>query len=205
MLGEFRNLCGENQRVIIGTLPADSTMDYSGLADSFASVVRDLPACHIIAESFSGPIGTLLANQYPEIVTRLTLVASFVTSPVPRIASFLPWSLIFRLPMPSMIAQYFFVGQYDSQIPTLRKAIRQNTPSILRHRLRLVQNVDVSQDYAKLSCQLLYVRPKQDRLVSQRCVDKILALNPATIVREINGPHLILETQPENAWQQIAG
>ena len=205
MLGEFRRLCAEKQPVIVETLPANVTMDYSGLADNFASVVRDLPSCHIIAESFSGPIGILLATRYPEIVARLTLVASFATSPVPKIASFLPWSLIFRFPVPSMIARYFFVGHCESLIPKLKTAIRQNTPSILRHRLRLVQNVDVALEYSRLNCQLSYVRPSHDRLVSQRCLERILELNPATFVHEIDGPHLILETQPENTWRQIAG
>ena len=205
MLGAFRTFCAEHHRVIIGTLPMDTTNDYAGLADNFASIVRDLPACHIIAESFSGPIGILLASRYPEIVTRLTLVASFATSPVPMIASFLPWSLIFRLPLPSVVARNFFLGQTESLIPVLRDAIRHNKPSILRHRLGLVQNVDVSHDYSELNCQLLYVRPMRDRLVSQKCVDKLLALNPKTLVLEIDGPHLILETQPENAWREIAG
>jgi pimeloyl-ACP methyl ester carboxylesterase len=205
MLGRFAHRCSEHQESIVGTLPDDTTMDYPSLADHFSSVVRKLPACHIIAESFSGPIAILLATRYPDIVTRLTLVASFVTTPVPPIASFLPWAIIFRLPIPSLIARYFFVGECKSLIPDLRNAIRQNTTSILHHRLTLVQNVDVSLEYSELNCPLSYLRPTNDRLVPQRCVDKIMELNPATIVHEIEGSHLILETQPESSWRRIAG
>ncbi len=205
MLGKFRELCAENNRVVVGALPADAVAGYTELADHFSAIVADLATCHIIAESFSGPIGVLLAHRYPEIVNRLTLVASFVTSPVPFVANALPWSAIFRLPMPAIIARYFFVGQRESVIPFLKSAIRQNTPTILRHRLRLVQDVDVSNHYSELKCQLSYIRAKNDRLVPRRCMDKMIALNAKTTVHEIIGPHLILETEPENSWQTIAG
>ena len=204
MLGRFARLCSEHQPTIVGTLPDDTILEYSGLADHFSAIVRELSACHIVAESFSGPIAILLATRYPEIVTRLTLVASFATSPVPRIASYLPWSVIFRLPMPSLIARFFFVGDHKSLIPNLRLAIRQNTTSILCHRLALVQNVDVSLEYSELNCRLSYLRPTNDRLVPHACVDRMLELNPVTTVHDIDGPHLILETHPEHAWQQIA-
>ena len=204
LLGQFQKLCAEKHRVIVEILPADTTMDYAGLADHFASVVDALPACHIIAESFSGPIGILLAHRYPNIVTRLTLVASFATSPTPWMATFLPWSIIFRLPMPSMTARYFLVGRCTSLIPILKAAIRRNTPAILCHRIRLVQNVDASIEYSGLKCRLTYLRPMDDRLVPRRCADTMQSLNPATVIHEIGGPHLILETQPESSWLTIA-
>ncbi|QDS97614.1 alpha/beta fold hydrolase [Adhaeretor mobilis] len=204
MLGQFRQLCANDGNATVETLPDDDTMGYPELAVHFSPVIRDLSKCHIIAESFSGPIGILLAARYPEIVNRLTLVASFATSPVPRIASILPWSMIFQLPMPSSVAKHFFVGRCKSLIPVLRSAVRQSAPATLRHRLRLVQNVDVTEELSGLNCHLSYIRPTSDRLIPQRCLDQILDVYPATIVHEIDGPHLILETQPENSWRQIA-
>ncbi|MDA7926209.1 hypothetical protein N9B46_05120 [Mariniblastus sp.] len=205
MLGQFRQLCAEKRKATVETLPDDATMGYSELADHFSPMIKDLSTCHIIAESFSGPIGILLARRYPEIVTRLTLVASFAATPVSRLGSILPWSMIFRFPMPSFVARYFFVGNCKSLIPVLKTAIRHNAPAILRHRLRLVQNVDVLYELSELNCHLSYLRPTNDRLVPQRCVDRILEVNPDAIVHTIAGPHLILETQPENSWRQIAG
>ena len=205
MLEQFRQECAGSHRVVVGTLPDDTTLGYDGLAEHFGSIIRKHSACHIIAESFSGPIGILLAKKHPELVTRLTLVASFATSPVPKIASYLPWFLIFRFPIPNFIARYFFVGKCKSLIPVLRNAIRQNSYSILRHRFGLVEHVDVSSEYSQLNCDLTYIRPTSDRLVPQRCLDKILDDNPATVVHNLEGPYLILETQPENSWRKIAG
>lgn len=203
MLGEFERLCSGVRPTTVGILPSDETLDYYGLADHFSSMVRDVSDCHIVAESFSGPIGILLAHRYPQIVSRLTLVASFATSPVPRITSILPWSLLFKLPMPSLVARYFFVGNYIQQVPVLRKAISQNTSAVLRHRLRLIQNVNVTHELSELKCPLSYIRPSHDRLVPQSCVDKVVDSNPATVVHEISGPHLILETNPESSWERI--
>ena len=205
MLGQFRQQCARSQNAIVGTLPDDATLGYDGLADHFGSIIRNLPACHIIAESFSGPIGILIAKKHPELVTRLTLVASFATSPVPKIASYLPWFLLFRFPVPGFVARRYFVGQHKSLIPALRAAIRQNSYPILRHRLGLVEHVDVSSEYSELNCQLTYIRPTRDRLVPRQCLDRMLDDNPATVVHHIDGPHMILETQPENSWRTIAG
>ena len=203
MLSEFERLCSVVRPTTVGILPSDETLDYCGLADQFSSMVRDVSDCHIVAESFSGPIGLLLAHRYPPIVSRLTLIASFATSPVPRFATILPWSLLFKLPIPSLVARYFFVGNYIQQVTVLRKAIRQNTAAILRHRLRLIQNVNVTHELSELECSLSYLRPLNDRLVPQSCVDKIIDANPATVVHEISGPHLILETEPESSWKRI--
>ena len=204
MLGRFRELCATKHRATVGTLPDDTMSDYSALADHFASMVAEMHACHIIAESFSGPIGILLAKRHPEIVTRLTLIASFATSPMPKLGALLPWTLVFRYPMPNWVARHFFVGEHRSVTPVLKNAVRQNTPAILRHRLNLVQKVNLLEEYSELKCRLSYLRPSNDRLVPQRCLDELLNSNPATIVHEIEGTHLILETQPENAWRQIA-
>ncbi len=205
MLGEFKRLCCSVRPTRVGILPNDDSLDYIGLTDYFSSMVRDLPDCHIVAESFSGPIGILIARRYPSIVSRLTLVASFATSPVPRSASLLPWSLLFKFPMPSLAARYLLVGNCIQLVPTLRSAIRQNTSAILRHRLKLVQNVNVTQELSELDCSISYIRPLHDRLVPRSCVGRMIDANPAISVHEIAGPHLILETQPENSWRYIAG
>ena len=204
MLGQFFELCAAEHQATVATLPSDTSLDYLGLADHFSSLVTEMPACHIIAESFSGPIGILLAKRHPEIVVRLTLVASFASPPMPKLGSLLPWTLVFRLPMPAWVARLFFVGNYKTLIPTLKNAIRQNTAAVLRHRLSLVQNVDLLDEYSKLECRLSYLRPSNDRLVPRRCLDELLNSNSATIVYELEGTHLILETQPENSWEQIA-
>ena len=204
MLAPFLKSIPKENSPAVGLLPDDPKMGYSELAAHFSPRMSDQSSVHIIAESFSGPIGVLLARQHQDVVKRLTLVASFVTSPVPSIASFLPWSIIFRLPMPAWVASRYFVGDDRTLIPSLQNAVKQHYPATLRNRLALVQSVDVSEQYAGLECELTYIRPSHDRLVPRHCGDKILEINPATKCHRIDGPHLILQTQPDNSWQAIA-
>ena len=203
LLTEFQSMGGDKIAVKVLTLPDDISLDYHGLAEHFGSVIQAHAGCHVVAESFSGPIGILIAHRFPQCVSRLTLVASFASSPVPRVASCLPWSLLFRLRLPSFVEKYFFVGQATSLIPQLRSAIKQNSPAVLLHRFRILQKVNVSAELAELECPLDYVQATHDRLVPKRCLNEIRKVRLDTIVHEIEGPHLILQTQAKLAWRKI--
>ena len=129
LLTEFQSMGGDKIAVKVLTLPDDISLDYHGLAEHFGSVIQAHAGCHVVAESFSGPIGILIAHKFPQCVSRLTLVASFASSPISRIASCLPWSLLFRLRLPSLVEKYIFVGQATSLIPQLRSCLLYTSPS----------------------------------------------------------------------------
>jgi len=203
MLAEFRSLGGDSVTAIALTLPDDTSLDYHGLAEYFGSVIQSYVGCHVVAESFSGPIGILVAHKFPQCVSRLTLVASFANSPVPKIASCLPWSLLFRLPLPRPVARHFFVGEATVLIPQLWSAIKQNSAAVLHHRFRLLQKGDVLAELAELKCPVAYIQATDDRLVPKRCLNEIRKAKPDTVVHEIEGPHLILQTQAKLAWRKI--
>ena len=203
MLGEFCRLCAKSGPAKVLTLPSDDSLDYPALADHFSAEIRSLNKCHVIAESFSGPIGILLAKKFPEHISRLTLVASFAKSPVSKLSAYLPWSILFRLPLPSFIASHYLVGQATSLTPLLRSAIKRNSVAVLRHRLRLVREVDVSAELAELECPVAYLQATADRIVPKRCLDEILQAKANTEVHVLAGPHLILESQPEACWREI--
>ena len=204
MLGEFCRLCAQTGLAKVLTLPSDTSLDYVALAEHFSSEIAGHGECHVIAESFSGPIGILLAKKIPQHVSRLTLVASFARSPVSSIAAYLTWPILFRLPLPSFVAKRYFVGQTTSLTPLLKSAIKQNSIAVLQHRFNLVREVDVLAELSELDCPVAYLRPTDDRLVSRRCLDEILQAKPDTTVHELAGPHLILETQPEACWRKLA-
>ena len=203
MLGEFCRLCAQTAPAKVMTLPSDTSLDYPALAKHFSSEIQSYGSCHLIAESFSGPIGILLAKKFPDHISRLTLVASFARSPVSRFASWLPWSILFRLPIPSFAVKRYFVGQATSLTPVLRSAIKQNSVAVLRHRFSLVREVDVLVELSELACPVTYLRAIDDRLVPPRCLDEILRVKSDVIVHEIAGPHLILEARPEAGWRKI--
>jgi len=200
LLARFVELAPAGVTVTIVPLPDDPNDDYELLTNKIASRLQELAPCHLIAESFSGPLGILLACRHPEMVQRLTLVASFAKSPAPWIARCMPWSVIFRLPLPLAVARYFFVAGDRGLAMTLRTAIRRTPAATLTKRLHCLLNVDVRSELASLRCPVEYLRPARDRLVPARAVRAILNANRNVTVREIDGPHLILQTRPEQAW-----
>lgn len=203
MLAEFARLAPDGVEARVLSLPDEPRDDYDSLAVAMASRIRPFAPCHLIAESFSGPLGILLASRYSELVDGLTLVASFATSPLPRIAKGLPWSLIMRVPMPLVIASRLFVGGDRELANALRAAIRRTSPATLARRLQCVMDVDVRSELAGLRCPLHYLRATQDRLVSLRAAKVIREVNAAATIIELEGPHLLLQTRPREAWEAI--
>jgi pimeloyl-[acyl-carrier protein] methyl ester esterase len=203
LLAPFCELAPESHDVTVYTLPDDPTTDYDTLCDHYSERIRSLETCHLIAESFSGPLGILLAHRHPEIIERLTLVATFATSPAPFAARIIPWSILFRLPMPSLVARRYFVGQNQSLIVKLKNAVRQTSAQTLSRRMYCMMNIDVTTQLSELNCDVEYLRPTNDRLVPKRSLNTIINANPSVSIHEIDGPHLILQTQPKRAWECI--
>jgi len=67
-----------------------------------------------------------------------------------------------------------------------------------------VLRVDVSAELRDLSCPVLCLRGRADRLVSARSASRIRALKPDAEVGDIDGPHLLLQAKPVEAWSFLA-
>ncbi len=205
LLAAFCKMAPASRDATAYTLLDDPAADYGTLCDHYSERIQALESCHLVAESFSGPLGILLAHRHPEIIKRLTLVATFAKSPAPLAARLIPWSILFRLPMPNFVARRYFVGPNQSLINELRNAVRQPSPRTLVRRIHCLMNVDVTTQLSELKCELVYLRPKHDRLVPYHSLNTIVKANPSVSVFEIDGPHLILQTQPKLAWDFIVG
>lgn len=204
MLSDFHDLAPTTHNVTLFELPSDQS-SYEELSEHFASTPSRERQCVIIAESFSGPLAVILASRHPESVACLILVASFVTSPSPRVSRCVPWSLMFRLPLPSLVARYVMLGKSceSKAVRELQAAVRSIPTQVLARRMRQVIQVDVTHTIRELTCPIMYLRPSHDALVPQRCVDAIRQLRPDATIHTIKGSHLILETQPGEAWKKI--
>ena len=203
LLDRFTQLAPASQPVRVIALPDDPKDNYDSLCGKLLTQIRNAQPCHLIAESFSGPVAILLAQRHPEIVERLTLVATFANSPAPIAGRFLPWTLLIRMPMPELIARRYFVGGDHEMALKLIDAIGHTSAATFAKRIHLLMNVDVCEELSRVRCPIRYIRPTCDRLVPRRCVDRILNVNDQVSVREIDGPHLIMQTRPEHVWSAI--
>lgn len=205
LLGRFVELAPAGYAVTVLPLPDDPADDYESLTNGLAARLQEFAPCHLVAESFSGPIGIKLAQEHPELVDQLTLVASFAKSPAPAILRWLPWRLLFLFPLPLFLARYFFVGGDRTMAIKVRQAVRGTSRATLTERIRSVLSVDVCSELASLRCPVRYLRPSRDRLVSRRAVQRILAVNDKEVEHVIAGPHLLLQTRPMEVWTAITG
>ena len=184
----------------------DKSLDYVGLCDHVSAAIQsgETPdSIHLIAESFSGPLGILLAHRNPELIRRLTLVASFAKSPAPWFSHYLPWKHITRRKLPKFVASYYF-GADQELASRLRSSIQCTSPETLEYRIRCVLKVDVRDQLAELDCPIEYLRATKDRLVPYGASSTILAANRNTVVHEIEAPHLMLQTKPKEVWNCLS-
>jgi len=99
----------------------------------------------IVAESFSGPLGLLLANKYKDRVRGLVLAASFVTSPTPLFARMAAaaGAPLFRVRLPDLALRLAMLGSDadDAEVRELRGALESVRPDVLAHRLDEVHHL----------------------------------------------------------------
>jgi pimeloyl-ACP methyl ester carboxylesterase len=70
---------------VVEVLAYDSTQfhGYPALADALAPSLLRQGEVVLVAESFAGPLGVLLAHRHPECIRALVMAASFVRAPLP--------------------------------------------------------------------------------------------------------------------------
>lgn len=186
--------------------PTHELLTYDALV---ARVLAALPSegdYVIVAESFSGPIALCVAAARPPGLRALVLCASFARSPV-RLPAWLAPLVRPGLMRASPLALQAHVMLGADAPPALRAlladAVAAVSPEVLALRARELLHVDVSGSLAASHVPLLYLRATRDRLVSKRSCDHVLQHRPDATVVEIDGPHLLLQTQPGACWSAI--
>ena len=195
-------------QVITVRYPTAESLSYAQLA----TMVRDAtPASDpfvLVAESFSTPLAIQIAAEGLPKMKALVLCAGFATSPVRGWRRFLVSALgpiLVRLPLPDFLAKRFLVGS-DAPIElarTVRTAISSVTATVLTDRLRNVFACDVRTAFAKVRIPILYLQARRDQLVEAASLEEIRQIQPTTTVADIDGPHLLLQRRPMEAFNAI--
>ena len=70
-------------------------------------------------------------------------------------------------------------------------------PHVLAARVREVLVCDVHAELARVKVPIQYLWGAEDRLVAVECLEEILMVQPGTAVTVLDGPHLLLQREPE--------
>lgn len=155
----------------------------------------------LIAESFSTPLAIQIAAGHPESLGGLVLCAGFVQSPlrgIQRVIALALAPLAFRIKLPSSAIRYALLGvrASDELVQSIRIAVDSVPPATLVQRLRSVLQCDQRRALTEIDVPVLHISAKRDRLVDSSCTEEILSLRPDTKFAEVDGPHLILQSEP---------
>ncbi|MEM7307346.1 MAG: alpha/beta fold hydrolase [Planctomycetota bacterium] len=179
--------------------PTDRALDYDGLLDYVRARVPAADSLVVVAESFSGPLGARLAAERPPGLSGLVLVASFVSPPLEGLsahAARLVSRLAFRVAPPRFALRWALTGGDDAMAANVGRAVSRVHPAVLAARVRAMLALDARDALRACSVPVLYLAGARDRLVRRASVDTVRAARPDVVTRELDAPHLVLQTAP---------
>jgi pimeloyl-[acyl-carrier protein] methyl ester esterase len=184
--------------------PNDKPLTYEELTTHVLERLPDSRAV-LLGESFSGPIAIEIAARQQRIAG-LVLAASFACHPMPALFSPLTRMLDLRW-VPARLVETVLLG--SAATPDLRETLRRVLATlpreVIRTRAAEVLRIDKRHRLRAVSCPILYLRARFDRLVSRKCLEEIVSSRPHCEVRTLDAPHMVLETHPVETASIVNG
>jgi pimeloyl-[acyl-carrier protein] methyl ester esterase len=199
----------ENFETKVARYPSDSSLSYPELADLVKSTTDLSEPFVLIAESFSTPLAIQWAATNPPNLKGLVLCAGFARSPARGVWGFLCSLLgpiLFGATPPKWAVELFLVGRNapPSLVAAVRAAISSVLPKVLSARVRAILDCDVRAELGRIAVPVLLLQPKQDRLLSAFSLREIRRIIPDATVEVIDGPHLLLQREPQTTADIVA-
>lgn len=190
--------CLNSKDIKIVPLPSSGPQNYEQLKE-FVKTQLPHEDYILVAESFSGPIAVLLAQERTRGLKALVFVATFVSPPnklLLSLAEFLPIKMFMKLPFSSLVVRAIMLGPHASKndVSALKEAIDEVPAKALRLRLRTMRSLSLPRERSSIPC--VYIRPTSDRLIPSRKVAEMHEFFGSLLEREISGPHFVLQANP---------
>src|SRR4030043_1205767 len=178
--------------------PVNEKLSYEQLAEY---VIKKLPKRGnyvLVAESFSGPIAFLIAQNPPSHLKSVIFVASFLHSPLRFLNAikWLPLTIFFHLPIPNYIIRWLLFGKEakDEVISLFKESLRKASKRVLAFRLREIANLSLSSKTVDIHCS--YIQAMNDKLVPSENLKVFKEIIKDINVIPVAGPHFILQANP---------
>lgn len=105
-----------------------------------------------------------------------------------------------------MIERLCLNGESDEiLIEQVVAASRSLAASTIRRRLQLLADIDMRSLLPRISAPVLYLQAMRDRIVDARLSREVTGLLPNVTVRQVEGPHLLLQSRPAECVAAISG
>lgn len=199
LFGDFESALGS--KTIVVSYPPERALNYEQLEPLLESALPSDEPYILLGESFSGPIAIRLASKHPTGLRAVVLVSTFAKLRRIRTPRFFHAVLalfpFWRLPV--SFGSFALRGRFDSAAvqSKLSAAIKRVAPAVWRIRLRSVLDVDVTSQLQQIQVPILYLRASEDRVVPAAASELISRTNARAKVVVIEGPHALLQTNPD--------
>lgn len=162
----------------------------------------------LIAESFSGPIALAVMARYPEKIERAVLCTTFLDSPfrmLTKLARFVPTAAFgLHIGQRAMLRRFCLDDGCDSALMDQALAVVRCMPAAtVAARLRVLARLQVRTLCQSIRTPILILRATGDRLVSPSRYRQLIEALPGAVVRDVKGPHLLLQTRPRECARLI--
>jgi pimeloyl-[acyl-carrier protein] methyl ester esterase len=187
--------------------PADRTLSYAELEELVLGYLPEDEEFAILGESFSGPITLALAQRKIRGLAAVILVVTFASPPesmLLKMTGVLPVSLILSFPIPCWMARrVMFAGADAPDGPeNFCTVIKETEPEVIADRLKSVRKLRLSKE--KIDLPALYIQGTLDNLLPESSLEGVKRLVPGVAVKRIDGPHLVLDTNPAECAAAVA-
>jgi pimeloyl-ACP methyl ester carboxylesterase len=200
LFSELVRALGSDIDAQIVSYPVDQPLGYAELE---ALVRAALPADRrfvVLGESFSGPIAIQIGADPPAGLAGVILCGTFAKNPYPLFGWAQPLAAWFPLKsLPRWLRAPLMWGSLAAeQAPAqLNRAMAAVSADVIRHRIAALLAVDASAALARVRLPILVLQAGDDLVIPRSATQWILEVAPDAQLVEIDGPHLLLQTRPE--------
>ena len=205
----FTSLLPQCANFKVISYPPDVPLSYAQLTEFVSQQIGSSGPFALVAESFSGPIAAMLASRNPDNLAAVVFCAAFASAPhhsLLAMARSLPLARLFAMCVPDTLIRRFLLPP-DAAAPTvhlLKSALAAVRPEVLAHRFRCIAQVDVTALLNLITVPCCYIRARADRLIPQESTNPFVERIRGLVLREIEGPHLIMQANPEACLEAIS-
>jgi pimeloyl-[acyl-carrier protein] methyl ester esterase len=207
LFADFVRAIGPLIECSVVAYPKDLPMGYAELE---AMVLQTLPTSKpfvLLGESFAGPLALRIAARAPEGLVGLVLCVTFARNPFPLLRRARPLAAYFPIKsLPRWLRAPLMWGSGDpKRAPSqTERAMEGVSKAVIRRRVTELLAVDARPSLARIQLPTLVLRATRDWVISKRATHEIAQGIANAQLAEVDGPHLLLKTRPQECAEIVA-
>jgi pimeloyl-[acyl-carrier protein] methyl ester esterase len=159
----------------------------------------------LVAESFSGPIATLITLAQPAHLKGVIFVATFLQTPSPILMStarHLPLKKLIGWPFVSGIVRHLLLGS-EFPMALFFQALETISQEEFDARLAALRSLNIKMDVSLPQVPALYLEAKKDYFVTQKHGKYFKNIFPNIVFCALQGTHFLLQSNPTECADKI--